>query len=243
MSDSTWTIPEVAIAVDLAVLTVRTGALQILLVERGIEPYLGMFALPGGFLASTTEDIDAAAARELTEETGLRPHGLHLEQLRTYGASDRDPRRRVITVCYLAFVPDLPSPVAGGDAHASVWTPVEKVLRKRAKLAFDHKKIIADAVERARSKLEYTTLAAGFCAPTFTVSDLRQVYEIVWGEELDPRNFHRKVTGVEGFLVPTGERTTRQGGRPAALYRKGPAQLLHPAILRSSRSKQDRTLP
>lgn len=231
MSNDAWAIPEVAVAVDLAVLTVRAAALQILLVERGIQPYLGMFAPPGGFLASTTEDIDAAAARELTEETGLRPHGLHLEQLRTYGTSDRDPRQRVITVCYLAFVPGLPSPVAGGDVRTSIWMPIDKVLRRRAQLAFDHKKIIADAVERARSKLEYTTLAASFCAPEFTVSDLRHVYEIVWDEELDPRNFHRKVTGVEGFLVPTGERTTRQGGCPAAVYRKGPAQLLHPAVL------------
>ncbi|MFB9909679.1 NUDIX hydrolase [Allokutzneria oryzae] len=237
MAEHTWTIPEVAVAVDLAVLTVRAGALQIMLVERGIEPYRGMLALPGGFLADAGEDIDAAAARELTEETGLRPEGLHLEQLRTYGTPGRDPRRRVVTVCYLAFVPDLPSPTAGGDADAAVWLPVDKALRKRTLLAFDHKAIVADAVERARAKLEYTTLATAFCAPEFTVTDLRQVYEIVWGEELDPRNFHRKVTGVEGFLIPTGEQTTRQGGRPAALYRRGPATLLHPAILRSARPK------
>ncbi|MFD9736490.1 NUDIX domain-containing protein, partial [Umezawaea sp. NPDC059074] len=109
-----WTIPEVAVAVDLAVLTVRAGALQIMLVERGVEPHLGELALPGGFLAAASEDIDVAAARELAEETGLDARGLHLEQLRTYGTPDRDPRRRVVTVCYLAFVPDLPSPTAGG---------------------------------------------------------------------------------------------------------------------------------
>lgn len=227
-----WTIPEIAIAVDLAVLTVREDALQIMLVERGIEPFLGMLALPGGFLASTVEDLDAAAARELTEETGLDPRGLHLEQLRTYGTPDRDPRGRVVTICYLAFVPDLPTPRAGGDASDARWVPVDTVLDRRSPLAFDHRKIIGDAVERARSKLEYTTLAAAFCPTEFTVSDLREIYEVVWGAPLDPRNFHRKVTGVEGFLVPTGERTTRQGGRPAALYRKGPATLLHPAILR-----------
>lgn len=236
--DSCWTVPEIALAVDLAVLTVRDGSLQIMLVRRGIEPHLGELALPGGFLADESEDIDAAAARELTEETGLVPDRLHLEQLRTYGAPDRDPRRRVVTVCYLAFVPNLPSPVAGGDASAAEWVPVDKVLRKRAKLAFDHKKIVVDAVERVRSKLEYTTLGAAFCGPEFTVSDLRQIYEVVWGEPLDPGNFHRKVTGVEGFLIPTGERTTGQSGRPAALYRRGAATSLHPAILRPQHGLQ-----
>ncbi|HEX6341458.1 NUDIX hydrolase [Umezawaea sp.] len=235
-ADAEWAIPEVAVAVDLAVLTVRAGALHIMLVERGIDPHLGELALPGGFLASTSEDIDAAAARELGEETGLSPQGLHLEQLRTYGAPDRDPRRRVVTVCYLAFVPDLPSPTAGGDARAATWVPVEKVLRRRVKVAFDHKKIIADAVERARNKLEYTTLAAAFCGPEFTMTELRQVYETVWDEELDAGNFHRKIIGIKGFLVPTGVRAPQQAGRPATLYRRGPAALLHPAILRSTRS-------
>jgi 8-oxo-dGTP diphosphatase len=234
MPDGSWTIPELAVTVDLAVLTVREDQLQIMLVERGIEPYYGMLALPGGFLADAREDIDVAAARELTEETGLRAEGLHLEQLRTYGSPDRDPRQRVITVCYIAFVPDLPAPSAGGDARTATWLPVDKVLRKRTTMAFDHKRIVTDAVERARSKIEYTTLATAFCDDEFTVSDLRRVYEIIWGHPLDPRNFHRKVTGVEGFLEPTGERTTRQGGRPAALFRKGTATLLHPPILRAT---------
>lgn len=224
-----------AVAVDLAVLTVRSERLQILLVRRGIEPYVGKLALPGGFLASVDEDIDDAAARELLEETGLRPQALHLEQLGTYGAPNRDPRRRVITVSYLALMPDLPIPVAGGDARAAEWLPVDRVLRRRKTLAFDHAKIIMDAVERARGKLEYTALATAFCAPVFTVTELRQVYEIVWGQELDPRNFHRKVTSVKDFLVETGEQTTRHGGRPAKLYRRGSARLLHPAILRNDK--------
>ncbi len=231
-ADDDWTIPTVAVAVDLAVLTVQTGQLQILLVRRGVEPFLGAYALPGGFLASPDEDIDAAAVRELAEETGLASDRLHLEQLRTYGAPDRDPRRRVVTVCYLALVPDLPLPVAGGDARAAKWVPVDRALRRRRTLAFDHATIIEDAVERARSKLEYTTLATAFCAPVFSVTELRQVYEIVWGRQLDPRNFHRKVTSVEDFLVPTGEQTTRHGGRPAMLYRRGSTQLLYPPILR-----------
>lgn len=233
MVEDSWTIPDVAVAVDLAVLTVRDEALQIMLVERGIEPYAGMLALPGGFLFDDAEDIDVAAARELSEETGLTPAVLHLEQLRTYGAPGRDPRRRVISICYLAFVPDLPDPVAGGDARRAAWTPVKKALEGSAEVAFDHVRIIQDAVERARSKIEYTTLAASFCPAEFTMTDLRRIYEIIWGQQLDPRNFHRKITSVTDFLVPTGKRTTRYGGRPAALYRCGPATLLHPALLRA----------
>jgi 8-oxo-dGTP diphosphatase len=233
-----WTIPDVAIAVDLAVLTIRADKLHILLVTRGIEPYRGRLALPGGFLYSDAEDIDVAAARELAEETGLSAQDLHLEQLRTYGAPDRDPRRRVVTICYLALMSDLPLPRGGGDAQEAQWVPVDTVLAQQEQLAFDHAKIIADAVERARSKLEYTTLAAAFCDPEFTISELRHVYEIVWSEKLDPRNFHRKVTGVDGFLVPTGKRTNNNGGRPAALYRRGKAVMLHPPILRDSSQRQ-----
>ncbi|ANZ34792.1 NUDIX hydrolase [Lentzea guizhouensis] len=231
MSEEEWTIPDVAVAVDLAVLTVRAEQLQILLVERGIEPFRGALALPGGFLESALEDIEKAAFRELAEETGLAPEGLYLEQLKTYGTPDRDPRRRVITVCYLAVLPNLPTPVAGGDADVARWVPVETALA--GQLAFDHAQIICDALERTRSKLEYTTLATAFCPAEFTVTELRRVYEIVWGEQLEPRNFHRKVTGAEGFLVPTGEKTIRNGGRPALLHRRGHASLLHPALLRS----------
>lgn len=229
---ASWTIPTVAIAVDLAVLTVRAERLHVLLVNRGVEPYRGRLALPGGFLSTEDEDIDVAAARELAEETGLDAAGLHLEQLRTYGAPGRDPRMRVVTVCYLAMVPNLPLPSAGGDAERARWVPVDRVLGRRRLLAFDHGQIIADAVDRARSKLEYTTLGTAFCNPEFTISELRRVYEIVWSEELDARNFHRKVTGVDGFLVATGKRTSGNGGRPAVIYRRGPATVLHPPILR-----------
>jgi 8-oxo-dGTP diphosphatase len=99
-------------------------------------------------------------------------------------------------------------------------------------MAFDHARILRDGVERARSKLEYTPLGAAFCPPEFTVAELRRVYEMVWGTPLDPRNFHRKVTGAEDFLIPTGTSTSRDGGRPARLYRPGPAEMLHPPMLR-----------
>jgi 8-oxo-dGTP diphosphatase len=101
-------------------------------------------------------------------------------------------------------------------------------------LAFDHARVLAAGVERARAKLEYTPLAAAFCDDEFTVADLRKVYEAVWGVALDPRNFHRKVTGTDDFLVDLQRRAPAgpDGGRPAALFRRGPARALHPAMLR-----------
>jgi 8-oxo-dGTP diphosphatase len=215
----------VRITVDPVILTVRDDRLQVLLVERANEPYRGMPALPGGFLRDD-ETLDAAARRELAEETALER--IHLRQLHAYSAPDRDPRGRIVTVSYLAVAPSLPVPVAGSDAKTARWSPVEDV----STLAFDHDEILADAVEQARSKLEDTTLATAFCPDTFTIGELRRVYEVVWGIPLDPRNFNRKVTGTDGFVVPTGETRSPDTGRPAALYRRGPATTLYPPILR-----------
>jgi len=235
--DDSWTAPLVTLTVDLVVLTVRDDHLQVLLVERGVEPYLGRLALPGGFIRDLDEDTDEAAARELREETGLdeelagRP--LHLEQLRTYATPGRDPRGRVVTVAYLAIAPNLPTPVAGTDARGARWEPAHKVAADPAALAFDHHRILHDGLERAASKLEYTTLAGGFCDTTFTIADLRRVYEAVWNVHLDPRNFHRKIVRTEGFVIPTGRKRVGETGRPAELYRRGPATTLYPPMLRT----------
>ncbi|GAB3448651.1 NUDIX domain-containing protein [Streptomonospora sediminis] len=221
-----------AVTADLVILTVRAGALHALLIERGNAPFLGRPALPGGYVRPV-ENLDDAAVRELREETGLDGHTLHLEQMRSYGAPDRDPRGRTVTVAYLALGPDMPAPVAGTDADAARWVPVEEALRAGYGLAFDHAAILADGVERARSKLEYTTAAASFCTEPFTMSDLRSVYEVIWGTALDPSNFRRKVTRTAGFVEPTGERRAMESGRPAALYRRGTARALFPPLLRS----------
>ena len=148
--------------------------------------------VPGGFV-KLDEDLDQAAARELAEETDLRPGSWHLEQLGSSGAPDRDPRMRVVTVAYWAICADLPELRGGGDAVAAALTPVAEIERGRVRLAFDHERIVRDAFERTRSKLEYTALAAKFCPPAFTIGQLRRVYEAVWNTRLDPGNFQRNV--------------------------------------------------
>ncbi|EPD84582.1 MULTISPECIES: NUDIX domain-containing protein [unclassified Microbacterium] len=221
-----------AVAADLVVLTIRDRALHVLLVERGIAPAAGMWALPGGFVLSD-EDAETAAYRELAEETGVTS-GVHLEQVRTYSAPDRDPRGRVVTVAWLALAPDLGEPAAGSDARSARWWPVADVEGGVLPLAFDHVAIFADALERARAKLEYSALAMAFCPPEFTIAQLRAVYEAVWGVPVDPRNFHRKITGAPGFVDPTGG-MARDGGRPAQLFRRGPVGQLQPPFTRPER--------
>lgn len=224
--------PAFAVAVDLVILTIREDALHVLLVKRGVEPYAARWALPGGFVHEA-EDLDAAARRELVEETSVHLDAVHLEQLATYGKHDRDPRMRVVSVAYLALASELPEPTAGSDAAAAEWRSAAQALRIRPRLAFDHNQILRAGLERARAKLEYTTLATAFCAEPFTMSDLRRVYEIVWGAELDPRNFHRKVRASDDFVVavPAG-RAVGGRGRPAQLFRAGRAERIHPPLLR-----------
>ncbi|MFV2104403.1 NUDIX hydrolase [Micromonospora sp. LOL_024] len=232
MSDDRWVPPSVLLAVDLVILTLRESRLHVLLIERGIEPYQGALALPGGFLGHEKEDLVAAAHRELAEEAGLGPDQLHLEQLGVYGAPDRDPRGRVVSAAYLAVAPRLPEPVAGTDASQACWTPVVQALSGDAQLAFDHERILTDGVDRAREKLERSALATAFCGPTFTIVELQDVYEAVWGVRLDPRNFYRKVQSVNGFIVPAGASRKTDGGRPARLFRPGPCTTLHPPMTR-----------
>ncbi|MFE9794525.1 NUDIX domain-containing protein [Streptomyces goshikiensis] len=241
-----------AVTVDLAVFTVRAGALHVLLIRRGQEPYAGTWALPGGFVLPR-ESAETAARRELAEETGLAPGvvaALHLEQLRTYSDPDRDPRMRVVSVAFTALVPDMPEPAAGGggDADRARWVPVGEAAAPGAGagadpdpgagsgLAFDHAVILADARERVGSKLEYTCLASAFCPPEFTLGELQAVYETVWDTALDRPNFRRKVLATPGFVeaVPGAARLTGGRGKPAALYRPGPATTLHPPLLRPS---------
>ncbi|MDR2987804.1 MAG: NUDIX hydrolase [Nocardiopsaceae bacterium] len=232
--------PPFAVTVDLAVFTIRAGVLTALLVQRRDHPYRGYWALPGGFIRGT-ESSDEAAMRELAEETGVSTFTGHLEQLRTYSDPGRDPRMRVVSVAHVALAPGLPDPRPGGDAIATRWWPVEDLAldeggQDAPPLAFDHARIIADAVERVRSKLEYTTLAADFVEEPFTLADLRRVYTAVWGTAPDLGNFRRKVLGTEGFVVEAQRSPQaaagQSGGRPPLLYRRGESVTLYPPMLR-----------
>lgn len=220
------------VTADLTIFTIRDGRLMVLLIERGVEPFLGRPALPGGYVQKD-ETLREGAQRELWEEAGIDGSRLHLEQLGAYGDPRRDPRGRVVTIAYLALGPDLPAPTGGTDARHAYWFPASELADDQEALAFDHVSILADALEQIRGKLEYTAVATAFCGETFTLSELRTVYEVVWGQYLDPSNFRRKVLNTAGFVQSTGAQRLPAAGRPAALYRRGNAWLLSPPLLRN----------
>jgi 8-oxo-dGTP diphosphatase len=228
--------PGVAYTVDIIVFTIHNGKLSLPLVKRGGFPYKGSWALPGGFVESN-ESSEEAAVRELGEETGLSIDKIYCEQLKTYSDPDRDPRMRVVSTAYVAFIPHLGMPVGGDDAVDAHLFAVEDILSddEDITLAFDHLRILEDALERAKSKLEYTPLAATFLEAPFTLSDLRRVYETVWGQSLHAANFRRKVLSTNGFVVPIGEKGSSkfESGRTAELYTIGNVNMLHPALLRN----------
>jgi 8-oxo-dGTP diphosphatase len=232
VTEEGWRTPRVLLTVDLVILTLHGARLQVLLVERGVEPFASMMALPGGFLRDEAEPIAGAARRELGEEAGLDADTLSLEEFGVYGDPGRDPRGRVVSVAYLSIMPRLPDPVAGTDAADARWVRAEDVLTGRRRLAFDHRRIVADGVECARRKLENSALATAFCGPVFTISELQQVYEAVWGISLDPRNFYRKVQGTCGFVVPVDDTKRTGAGRPARLFRAGSGTVLNPPMTR-----------
>ena len=227
--------PPFAVTVDIVVMTIIENDLRVLLIRRAEPPFRDWWALPGGFVRPD-EDLDTAAVRELAEETSISEEVGHLEQFGTYGHPDRDPRMRVVSVGYWAIIPDLPHPRSGSDAAYAELVPVAELESGRIRLAFDHDRIITDAIEQARSSLEDTTIATRFCPSEFTITDLRRVYDTVWGSEVDPGNFQRKVKKTSGFLEPVNQttRSGEKGGRPAALWTKGSAEKLSPPLARPS---------
>ena len=205
------------VAADVAVFAFQDGAMNVLLVRRRYEPYQSYWALPGGLLEAS-ETLEEAAERELREETGVTD--TWIEQLATFSEVDRDPRGRVISCCYLALVDGERARLRpGSDAREAVWRPLEPLLAQIAAgnvLAFDHDRILAYARQRLAYKLEYQNVAWSLLPETFTVSELRRVYEAGIGRAFEPNNFRRIALGW-GVLAEAGERPT--GGRPAALYR------------------------
>ncbi len=215
--------PAFAVTVDVVILTMREGLLHVLLVCRGEAPFEGMWAIPGGF-KRPAETLDDAAMRELAEETGVEAASL-LTQFGAYGDPERDPRMNVVTIAYLAVLRDVGMLAAGSDAAAASLLPVSDVLNGKIELAFDHRQIVHDAVERVRVELEVTGVATAFVGTTFTLAELRAVYEAVWGVQLDAANFRRSIVAEDGWVIPTGRRAQPgpAGGRPAELYRAGRA--------------------
>ncbi len=215
--------PAFAVTVDVVILTMSAGRLHMLLVQRGEAPFEGMWAIPGGF-KRPTETLDEAARRELVEETGVDVPSL-LTQFGAYGDPERDPRMNVVTVGYLAVLRDVGAVMAGTDAAVAALIPVSDVLNGRIDLAFDHLEIVRDAIERVRVELEVTGIATAFVGTTFTLAELRAVYEAVWGVQLDAANFRRSIVQEDGWVIPTGRRAQPgpAGGRPAELYRAGRA--------------------
>jgi 8-oxo-dGTP diphosphatase len=215
--------PAFAVTVDVVILTMREGLLHVLLVCRGEAPFEGMWAIPGGF-KRPAETLDEAAMRELAEETGVEAASL-LTQFGAYGDPERDPRMNVVTIAYLAVLRDVGMLAAGSDAAAASLLPVSDVLNGKIELAFDHRQIVRDAVERVRIELEVTGVATAFVGTTFTLAELRAVYEAVWGVQLDAANFRRSIVAEDGWVIPTGRRAQPgpAGGRPAELYRAGRA--------------------
>jgi 8-oxo-dGTP diphosphatase len=215
--------PAFAVTVDVVILTMSEGKLHVLLVRRGEAPYEGMWAIPGGF-KRPPETLDEAAKRELIEETGVDAASL-LAQFGAYGDPGRDPRMNVVTVGYLAVIRDVGAIVPGSDAADAALVPASEVLNEKLELAFDHLRIVRDAIERVRVELEVSGIATAFVGTTFTMAELRAVYEAIWGVQLDAANFRRTMVGEEGWVIPTGRRAQPgpAGGRPAELYRAGRA--------------------
>jgi 8-oxo-dGTP diphosphatase len=211
--------------VDVVILTISEGELHVLLVRRGEAPFEGMWAIPGGF-KRPTETLDEAARRELVEETGVDVARASLvTQFGAYGDPGRDPRMNVVTVAYLAVLRDVGAIVAGTDAADAALVPVADLLDGKLELGWDHLRIARDAIERVRVDLEISGIATAFVGSTFTMAELRTVYEAIWGVQLDAANFRRSLAAEDGWVIPTGRRARpgSAGGRPAELYRAGQA--------------------
>jgi 8-oxo-dGTP diphosphatase len=204
-----------SVTVDVVIFTLIERELHVLLVQRKRWPYEGCWAIPGGFI-NMDESLEQAARRELEEETGVRD--LYIEQLFTFGDVGRDPRTRVISVAYIALVRyDAQHLRVSDESHAVCWFPVSALTRD---LAFDHEQILAYAISRLRSKLEYTTLAFQLLPELFSILELKHIYEQILGEKLDKGNFYRKIKEA-GLLEETTH--MREGrGRPTRLWRFKP---------------------
>lgn len=208
----TYEYPRPALTVDCVVFGFDEAELKILLIERGLEPFKGKWALPGGFVR-VDETLENAARRELEEEAGLKQ--VFLEQLYTFGGINRDPRERVVSVAYYALVKlSAHQTKAATDAADAQWFPISKT----PKLAFDHAEILAMALARLKAKVRYEPIGFELLPLNFTLSQLQHLYEAALEVELDKRNFRKKVLSYD-LLIPLKEQQLTGRHRPAQLYR------------------------
>jgi len=208
----TYEFPRAALTVDCVVFGFDEGDLKLLLIQRGIEPFAGKWALPGGFVR-LEESLEEAALRELQEEAGVSR--VYLEQLFTFGDLKRDPRERVVTVAYYALVKLSDHRVKGAtDARNAAWFSVSDLPR----VAFDHDKIIEAALERLKGKVRYEPIGFELLPPKFTLTQLQHLYETILETTLDKRNFRKKILGMD-LLIETDEIEQDVAHRAARLFR------------------------
>lgn len=208
----TYDYPRPAVTVDAVVFGYDEGELRVLLIERGEDPFRGAWALPGGFIRQD-EDLTDAARRELQEETGIEP--VLLEQLGAFGTPGRDPRGHTVTVAFVALVKLGDHSVkAATDAADARWFPANDP----PALAFDHADILASARQHIIEAVRTRPIGFDLLPAQFTQTELQKLVESVLGEELDKRNFRKKLQALE-LLIPTGEFETGVARRAAQLYR------------------------
>jgi len=212
--------PIFGVTCDVVIFTIEDKAPKVLLVKRGGDTFAGMWALPGGF-KHPDETLDDAARRELLEETNVEAPA-YLRQFHAYGDPGRDPRQNVVTVAYLAVVPEIMGIRGGTDAVDAALHNVDEVLAGELPLAFDHTRIVEDAFDYVAEQLEVSDIATSFVPKEFSLSQLRSVYEGFWGDELDGANFRRNLlTEPLAYVKPTGHlgQSTSSGGRPPELFK------------------------
>ena len=201
--------PHPAVTTDCVIFGFDGSELQVLLIERGIEPFKGKWAFPGGFL-NMDETAGEGALRELKEETGLE--NAYIEQFNTYSDPGRDPRERVITIAHYALV-RIQEVKGGDDAAKAQWFPIDEV----PQLAFDHDKILRDAMRKLRERIHFEPIGFELLPEKFTMRDLQVLYESILGVKFDRRNFAKKMMHYE-LLNQLDETVRPTAKRDALLY-------------------------
>jgi 8-oxo-dGTP diphosphatase len=201
----------ISVAVDIVVFTIKNGDLKVLLIRRKNDPFKGNYALPGGFVEQD-ENLEDAAARELEEETNVK--GIFLKQLHAWGDIGRDPRGRIVSISFMALIDsDKFNLISTSDAEAAAWSSIYSL----PKLAFDHKKVIEDALSELRFETQTTNIALQLLPKRFTLTEMQKAYEVILDTRLDKRNFRKRIDALE-ILKLTNESKMEGAHRPAKLY-------------------------